>query len=55
MVHEGTARIYLAQGDFENAVKEMKISLAGAPDNWQIFFEPLVKKLVAKEDINQTN
>ncbi|HXW89466.1 MAG TPA: DUF2911 domain-containing protein [Terriglobales bacterium] len=55
LVHDGTARIYSAQGDFENAVKEMKISLAGAPDNWKTFFEPLVKKLEAKEDINQTN
>jgi len=55
VVHDGTARIYAAQGDFENAVKEMRISLAGAPDNWKIFFEPLVKKLEAKEDINRTN
>jgi tetratricopeptide (TPR) repeat protein len=55
VVHDGTARIYAAQGDFEDAVKEMKISLAGAPDNWKIFYEPLVKKLEAKEDINKMN
>jgi tetratricopeptide (TPR) repeat protein len=52
-VHDGTARIYSAQGDFTNALKEMKIALAGAPDNQKIFFEPLVKKLEAKQDINQ--
>ncbi len=52
-VHDGTARIYSAQGDFTNAVKEMKIALAGAPDNQKIFFEPLVKKLEAKQDINK--
>jgi len=53
VVHDGTARIYASQGDFDNAVKEMKISLAGAPDNQKIFFEPLVKKLEAKQDINK--
>ncbi|HLW89144.1 MAG TPA: DUF2911 domain-containing protein [Terriglobales bacterium] len=52
-VHDGTARIYSAQGDFNNAVKEMKIALAGAPDNQKIFFEPLVRKLEAKQDINK--
>jgi len=52
-VHDGTARIYSAQGDFNNAVKEMKIALAGAPDNQKIFFEPLIKKLEAKQDINK--
>jgi tetratricopeptide (TPR) repeat protein len=52
-VHDGTARIYSAQGDFPNALKEMKIALAGAPDNQKIFFEPLVKKLEAKQDINK--
>jgi tetratricopeptide (TPR) repeat protein len=52
-VHDGTARIYSAQGDFPNALKEMKIVLAGAPDNQKIFFEPLVKKLEAKQDINK--
>jgi len=55
VVHDGTARIYASQGDFDSAVKEMKISLAGAPDNWKIFFEPLLKKLEAKEDINKMN
>ncbi len=52
-VHDGTARIYSSQGDFTNAVKEMRIALAGAPDNQKIFFEPLVKKLEAKQDINK--
>ena len=54
-VHDGTARIYSAQGDYDNALKEMKISLAGAPDNYKIFYEPLVKKLEAKQDINKVN
>ena len=53
VVHDGNARIYSAQGDFANATKEMRISLAGAPDNQKVFFEPLVKKLEAKQDINK--
>jgi Protein of unknown function (DUF2911)/Tetratricopeptide repeat len=53
VVHLGTARIYSAQGDFDNALKEAKLTLAGAPDNQKIFFQPLVKKLEAKQDINK--
>ena len=53
VVHDGTARIYSAKGDFDNALKEIKITYAGAPDNQKIFFEPLVKKLEAKQDINK--
>lgn len=53
VVHDGTARIYSAQGNFDAALKEMKITLAGAPDNQKIFVEALVKKLEAKQDINK--
>lgn len=53
VVHDGTARIYSAQGNFDAALKEMKITLAGAPDNQKIFIEPLVKKLEARQDINK--
>jgi tetratricopeptide (TPR) repeat protein len=52
-VHDGNARIYSAQGDFENALREMKISLAGAPDNQKVFIAVLIKKLEAKQDINK--
>jgi tetratricopeptide (TPR) repeat protein len=53
VVHDGTARLYSAKGDYDSALKEIKITLAGAPDNQKIFFEPLVKKLEAKQDINK--
>jgi Protein of unknown function (DUF2911) len=53
LVHDGTARIYSAQGDYASALKEIKLSLAGAPDNQKIFIEPLVKKLENKQDINK--
>jgi hypothetical protein len=51
--HDGMARIYSAKGDFDNALKEANLVIAGAPDNQKIFFEPSVKKLEAKQDINK--
>jgi hypothetical protein len=51
--HMGMARVYSAQGDFDNAVKEVKLSLTGAPDSNKPNLEGYVKKLQAKEDINR--
>ncbi len=55
LVHDGIARIYSAQGDFDNALKEFKLARDGAPDNQKIFFDAGVKKLEAKQDINKMN
>jgi len=52
-VHSGMARIYSSQGKFDDAVKEMKLALTGAPDNTKSFVETLIKRLEAKQDINQ--
>jgi hypothetical protein len=52
-VHDGSARLYSAQGDYASALKEIKLALAGAPDNQKVFIEPLVKKLEARQDINK--
>jgi tetratricopeptide (TPR) repeat protein len=51
--HMGLARVYSAQGDFDNAVKEVKLSLADAPDSNKPNLEGYVKKLQAKQDINR--
>ncbi len=51
--HMGMARVYSSQGDFDNAVKEVKLSLAGAPDSNKANLEGYVKRLQAKEDINR--
>ena len=51
--HMGMARVYSAQGDFENAVKEVKLSLTGAPDANKANLETYVKRLQAKEYINR--
>lgn len=52
-VHSGMARMYCSQGKFDDAAKEMKLALAGAPDNQKTYVDGLVKKLEAKQDINQ--
>jgi hypothetical protein len=51
--HLGLARVYSAQGDFDSAVKEIKLSMAGAPDANKTALEGYAKKLQAKEDINR--
>jgi hypothetical protein len=51
-VHSGLARIYCSQGKFDDAAKEMKLALAGAPDNQKSYVDGLVKRLEAKQDIN---
>lgn len=55
LAHDGIARIYSAQGDFDNALKEYKLAREGAPDNQKIFFDAGLKKLEAKQDINKAN
>src|SRR6202140_1793169 len=52
-VHSGMARIYCSQGKFDDAAKEMKLALATAPDNQKSYVDGLVKRLEAKQDINQ--
>ena len=51
--HLGMARVFSAKGDFDSAVKEVKLSLTGAPDANRNALEGYVKRLQAKEDINR--
>ena len=51
--HLGMARVYSAQGDFDNAVKELKLSMVGAPDANKTALEGYAKRLQAKDDINR--
>ncbi len=51
--HVGMARVYSAQGDFDNAVKEIKTALTDAPDSNKANLENYVKRLQNKEDINR--
>jgi Protein of unknown function (DUF2911)/Tetratricopeptide repeat len=51
--HLGMARVYSAKGDFDNAVKEVKLSLKDAPDANKNTLEAYSKRLEAKDDINK--
>jgi hypothetical protein len=51
-VHSGLARMYCAQGNFDEAVKEMKLALGGAPDSQKSYVDGLVKQLEAHQNIN---
>jgi len=51
--HLGMARVYSAKGDFDNAVKEVKLSLKDAPDANKNALEAYSKRLEAKGDINK--
>jgi hypothetical protein len=51
--HAGMARVYSAQGDFDNALREEKIAEAGAPEFAKAGVERQVKRLESKQDINQ--
>jgi len=53
LAHNEAARIASSQGKFDNAVKEMKLAMAGAPDQYKPVIEPLVRRLEAKQDINK--
>ena len=51
--HTGMARVYCGQGDFDNAQKELKLALAGAPDQQKQGLQNLLKRVESKDDINK--
>ena len=51
--HNEAARIAVAKGDFDTAVKEMKLASAAAPDQIKSALDGFTKRLEAKEDINK--
>jgi len=51
-VHTGLARVYSSEGKFDDAAKEMKLSMAVAPDNQKVYLDGLEKRLESKQDIN---
>jgi Protein of unknown function (DUF2911) len=53
ITHLGSARVASASGNFDAAVKEMKLSIAAAPDQQKTFLQPMLKRLEAKDDINK--
>ena len=53
LVRTEAARIAVAKGDYDGAVKEMKLALAAAPDPAKSTLAGLVKRLEDKQDINK--
>lgn len=51
--HNELARLASAKGDFDTAVKEMKLSAEAAPDAFKTTLMAVVKRLENKEDINK--
>jgi hypothetical protein len=51
--HVALARIASASGNFDEAVKEMKLAVAGTNGPQRTFLEGLQKRLEAKDDINK--
>jgi hypothetical protein len=53
LAHVEAARMSTAKGDYDSAVKEMKLAAAGTPAQNKGAIEGLVKRLENKEDINK--
>jgi tetratricopeptide (TPR) repeat protein len=50
--HLGMARVYSAQKDFDNAIKELNLALKTAPEPNKPSLENYVQRLKTKDDIN---
>jgi hypothetical protein len=53
IIHNEQARLAVAKGDYDTAVKEMNLCAAGASDQFKPQILALVKRLEKKEDINK--
>jgi tetratricopeptide (TPR) repeat protein len=51
--HNDAARIAVAKGDFDTAVREMKLAVTAAPESLKAQHADLVRRLENKEDINK--
>jgi tetratricopeptide (TPR) repeat protein len=51
--HNENARMAIAQGNYDLAAKEMKLSVSTAPEQFKPQLEALLKKVEAKQDINK--
>lgn len=51
--HNEAARVAVAQGDFDMAVKEMRLAVTAAPESFKGQLVDLVRRLENREDINR--
>jgi Protein of unknown function (DUF2911) len=52
-VHTGQARVYSSNGKYDDAVNEMKLAIAAAPDSQKSYLNDLLSQLESKHDINK--
>jgi hypothetical protein len=53
LAHLGLARVASNAGDYTTAAKELKLSIAGAPEANKPFLQPMLTKVEAKTDFNK--
>jgi tetratricopeptide (TPR) repeat protein len=53
VAHNELSRLAVAKGDYDTAVKEMKLSVAVASDPFKPGLDAILKRLENKEDINK--
>ncbi len=53
LTHLGLARVASNAGDYATAAKELKLSIAGAPEANKPFLQPMLTKVEAKTDFNK--
>jgi hypothetical protein len=53
IAHNNAARLAVAKGDFDAAIKEMTLAAAGAPDSLKSAHADLIRRLQHHEDINK--
>lgn len=51
--HNDASRVAVARGDFDTAVREMKLAVTAAPESLKAQHADLVRRLENREDINQ--
>jgi tetratricopeptide (TPR) repeat protein len=51
--HNDAARVAVAKGDFDTAVREMRLAVAAAPESLKAQHADLVRRLENREDINK--
>ena len=53
ITYAGEARLSVGSGNYDEALKQMKLCLANAPDNQKQGVQSLIKRLEDKQDINK--
>ena len=53
ITYAGEARLAVGSGNYDDALKQMKLCLANAPDNQKQGVQTLIKRLEDKQDINK--